>query len=296
VIAPNGEWLARWDAPPGGTPGELELWKLAGTPQRVRVLAGSAGTLRATFSPDGTRLLTAEADGKLWSWDCRTGVRTLWRDLTRRRSFEATSEAALDGMSHVTLEEDAAEPSAKTASDPVTALAFSRDGARVLASSQRGALELFDISGTPVPAFRGHRTWTEDELWEAVLLSRRLGIPLPPQWPRVPKFVDPLKHLSALDALLPEGVIQGESRAQLRLLRNAIVARRGAPFESPLLRSLFTETSWYRPSPNYAAERLTHIDRQNVLRIKRREQALGGSLSDSALKAAIARTSAPRSN
>lgn len=297
AIAPNGAWLARWDAPLGGTPGEVELWKLAGAPQRVRVLTGSAGTIRATFSPDGTRLLTADADGKLWSWNCLTGARALWRDRALRRSFEASREDALDGPSHFTLEEDAAAPASKAAVDLITALAFSRDGARVVASSQRGSLELFDVrTGSPVPAFRGHRPWTEDELWEAALLSRRLGVPSPPQWPRLPTFVDPLKHLSALDAPLPEGVIQGASRAQLRLLRNAIVARRGAPFESRLLRSLFGETSWYRPAPSYTAERLTLIDRENIVRIKRREQALGGSLGDHALKAEIVRASAAPSN
>lgn len=296
AIAPDGVWLARWDAPLGAAPGEVELWKLAGTPQRVRVLTGSAGTIRGAFSPDGTRLLTADAEGKLWSWDCLTGIRTLWRDRTQRRSFEATSEGALDAPGHFTLEQDAAAPAWKATSDPVTALAFSSDGTRVLVSSRLGSLELFDArTGNGVPSFRGHRAWTDDELWEAALLSRRLGLPWSPQWPRVPKFVDPLKHLSALDAPLPEGVIESASRAQLRLLRNAIVARRGAPFESPLLRSLFTETSWYRPVPNYTAERLTPVDRENILRIRRREQALGGSLGDDALKAAIARASAPRS-
>jgi hypothetical protein len=297
AIAPNGAWLARWDAPLGGIPGEVELWKLAGAPQRVRVLTGSAGTMRAAFSPDGTRLLTADADGKLWSWNCLTGARSLWRYRTRLRSFEATSEDALDGASHFTLEADAAAPASKVAADLITALAFSRDGVRVVASSQGGSLELFDArTGSPVPGFRGHRPWTEEELWEAALLSRRLGMPLPTQWPRAPKFVDPLKHLSALDAPLPEGVIQGASRAQLRLLRNAIIARRGALFESRLLQSLFTETSWYRPVPSYTAERLTTIDRENILRIKRRERALGGSLGDHALKAAIDRASAAPSN
>lgn len=116
------------------------------------------------------------------------------------------------------------------------------------------------------------------------MLAHALGKPLDPTWPRVPEFVDPLRHLAALDARLPEGVIQGASRARLRVLRNAIVARRGGGFESPLLKSLLGR---YAPVAGYTAERLTLIDQESILRIKRRERALGGSIGDAALSKAL---------
>lgn len=69
-------------------------------------------------------------------------------------------------------------------------------------------------------------------------------------------------------------------RARLKLLRNAIIARRGGTFESPLLRSLLSGER-YPPSPSYTPDRLTPVDRESVQRIQRRERELGGPIGDS---------------
>jgi hypothetical protein len=178
--------------------------------------------------------------------------------------------------------------------DRANTLLFSPDGSVVLAAYTRGYLELVDSrSGQVIETFRGHRPWTDDELWEATLVAEKLGLPLEPLPPGLPEFVDPLKHLSALDGRLPDGVVRGASRARLYLLRNAIFARRGARVEGPTLRQLFVGASWYRPSATYSAAVLTPIDRDNITRIERRERALGGPLGDAGLKAAMKSDAGP---
>lgn len=287
VISPDGAWIARWDQTYDGHTGDVELWRLGQSALRVRVLSGSAGTLHAAFSPDGAALLTADGAGRIVHWAVASGVRTLWRDRTDRRRFDSPSNVsdALNAPWSGELDEDQPAATREVVPDPATALRFSADGRLALVAYQGGSLQLFDVpSGTRRESFRGHEPWPENELWEATLLARALGMQLGPTWPLVPQFVDPLKHLAALDARLPEAVIQGASRARLRVLRNAIVARRGGSFESPLLKSLLAR---YAPVPGYTAERLSAIDRENMIRIKRREHALGGPIGDAALSAAL---------
>jgi len=281
VISPTGAWLARWDQTYEGPTGDVEIWRLGQTPERVRVLSGSAGAERAAFSPDGSALLTADRAGRVVHWSIPTGARTLWRDRTERIDTSHTSSDELNGWWGLELTEDLPPTVREALPDPATALRFSPDGRFALVSYQGGSLQLFDAAtGKLSPGFRGHESWPENELWEATLIARALGMRLDPTWPRVPEFVEPFRHLAALDARLPEGVIQGASRGRLRVLRNAIVARRGGSFENPLLKSLLAA---YKPIPGYTPDRLTAIDRENIMRIKRRERALGGPIGDAAL-------------
>jgi len=294
VISPDGAWIARWAQTLDASTGDVEIWKLDAVPQRVRALSGSAGTLRAAFSPDGRRLVTADAQGRLIHWDVSTGGRNLWRDRNEWRPYQLGAGAdgvvdSLDAHDHSYFEEDRALASRGALADLVTALVFSPDGRQVLVAYQRGNLDLFDAaSGKLAASFRGHRAWTDEDLWEATLITQRLGLTMDPIWPRIREFLDPLSHLAALDAPLPEGLIRAASRARLLLLRNAVYARRGAVLQRVLLRNLFSGSRWYKPSPEFTPEHLTPVDRDNILRIKRREQALGGPLGDKALLNAFA--------
>lgn len=73
VISPNGDWLARGEQTLDGKSADVELWRLGANPARVRMLPGSAGTLRAAFSPDGAALVTADGSGRLVHWDVAAG-------------------------------------------------------------------------------------------------------------------------------------------------------------------------------------------------------------------------------
>ena len=287
VISANGAWIARWDQRVDGQASDVELWRLGQTAERVRVLSGSAGTSHAAFSADGAALLTADGAGRVVHWAVASGARTLWRDRSDRRRFDTSVNVSdeLNAPWMGELAEDQPPALREVSPDPATALGFSADGRLALVAYQGGSLQLFDTSsGKRRESFHGHEPWPENELWEATLLARALGVSPDPTWPRVPEFVDPLKHLAALDGPLPERLIERASRARLRVLRNAIVARRGGSFESPELKALL---SGYAPVAGYTADRLTATDRENMMRLKRREQALGGPLGDAALRTAL---------
>jgi WD40 repeat protein len=295
-ISPDGTWLARWDEDPSGKRGDVEVWTLRGRPQRSRLLPASAGSLPMAFSPDGARLIMVGAGEQMFLWDIATGTQTLWRERSEYLRWDTVELAqdSLDAPLHRELTEDRPTPPRQYVPDRATKLLFSPDGSVVLAAYTRGYLELRDSrSGRPIETFRGHRPWTDDELWEMTLLADKLGLPLEPLPPGLPEFVDPLKHLSALDGRLPDKLLRDASRARLYILRNAIFARRGARIEGPTLRQLFVGATWYTPSATYSAELLTPIDRDNITRIEQRERALGGPIGDAGLRAAMKSDAGP---
>lgn len=61
------------------------------------------------------------------------------------------------------------------------------------------------------------------------------------------------------------------SREQLRLMRNAILARHGYTFKSKDLRDYFSKKSWYKPGTNNAAIKLNVIEQTNMELIKSEE-------------------------
>lgn len=289
-ISSDGALLARWNEDLGGRSGDVEVWTLRGTPQRSRILPGSASSVPLAFSPDGARLLMVGPEGRIFSWDVATGAQTLWRERSEYLGWDTVelTQDSLDAPLHRELSEDQATPRRQYVPDRATTLRFSPDGSLVLVAYTRGYLELRDArSGQPVEAFRGHQPWTDDELWETTLLAEELGLPLESLPPGMPELVDPLKHLAALDGRLPDGVVRRASRARLYILRNAIFARRGAGVEGATLRQLFVGASWYTPSASYTAELLTPVDRDNIMRIERRERALGGAIGGAGLSAAL---------
>jgi WD40 repeat protein len=289
-ISPDGAWLARWDEDLSGQRGDIEVWALRGTPERTRLLSRSAGSVPMAFSPDGSRLIIVDAKGRTLLWDIAAGTQTLWPERAEYLRWDTIDLAqdSLDAPLQRELSEDQPIPHRRSVPDRANTLLFSPDGSVVLAAYARGYVELLDArSGRPIESFRGHRPWTDDERWEMTLLAEKLGLPLDPLPPGVSQFVDPLEHLSALDGRLPDGVVRGASRARLYILRNAILARRGASLEGATLRELFVGR--YTPSETYGPKALTPIDRDNILRIERRERALGGPIGDLGLRAALKR-------
>ncbi len=65
-------------------------------------------------------------------------------------------------------------------------------------------------------------------------------------------------------------------RKQLRLMRNAILARHGYAFKSKDLREFFSKKSWYKPGTNNAAIKLNIIEQTNVELIKSEETIEAG--------------------
>jgi hypothetical protein len=62
------------------------------------------------------------------------------------------------------------------------------------------------------------------------------------------------------------------SARQLRLLRNAVYARYGRPFDAKDLKDFFSVRSWYRADPAYTDARLTPVDKRNLELIQQAEK------------------------
>ncbi|HYJ09955.1 MAG TPA: hypothetical protein VEX18_13125, partial [Polyangiaceae bacterium] len=179
--------------------------------------------------------------------------------------------------------EDAPESGRSWPLPPVAqSIAFSPDGKRAVFALQPGSLEVWDlVTARRDAAFTGHEPIADDELVEAKLLARRLGEKLPPLWRKGVKDRDPLAHASALEQPLPSEALEGLSLSALRTLRTAICARRGCPIVSPLLRGRLGD-GWYARSPGYSTNLLNDVDRINLRRIRARETALGGAITEAA--------------
>ncbi len=115
----------------------------------------------------------------------------------------------------------------------------------------------------------------EDEL-ELRLLSVRFG-----GWAgegSAPADLSPLENPARLDKLLMLTDLDGMSPRDLKLLRNAVFARRGRPFKTPLVQGHFKTVLWYTPDPAYTDSRLTEIDKKNVQLILSLEKQLNRNL------------------
>jgi len=62
--------------------------------------------------------------------------------------------------------------------------------------------------------------------------------------------------------------LSGLTKAELRILRNAIYARHGYKFKSADLRQFFSQFSWYYPQYSNVEGSLSKIERQNVATIQ----------------------------
>ncbi|MBK7860920.1 MAG: YARHG domain-containing protein [Archangiaceae bacterium] len=113
---------------------------------------------------------------------------------------------------------------------------------------------------------------TAEDAIELRLLSVRLG-----GWAgegAAPSDLNALEEPSKLDKLLKLSDLDDFSPRDLKLLRNAVFARRGRPFKTPLVQGHFKTVTWYRADPAYKDSRLTDIDKKNVQLILSLEKRL----------------------
>ena len=131
--------------------------------ERIRIRSG--GTT-ASFSPDGTRILTTSDDGTARIWDAADGRATA----TLRGHDQGLTFAAFspDGKTVVTTSKDKTARVWDVASqreiarlaghrDVVASAAFSPDGGRVVTASEDGAARVWNaLTGVPIATLEGH--------------------------------------------------------------------------------------------------------------------------------------------
>ncbi|MBM4782591.1 MAG: YARHG domain-containing protein [Archangiaceae bacterium] len=111
-----------------------------------------------------------------------------------------------------------------------------------------------------------------EDLIELKLLSIRLG-----GWAGegdAPASLNPLENPKRLDGLLKLSDLDDLSPRDLKLLRNTIFARKGRPFETPLVKGHFKTVAWYEVNPKYSDKLLTDVDKKNVKLIQSLEKQL----------------------
>lgn len=111
-----------------------------------------------------------------------------------------------------------------------------------------------------------------DDLIELKLISVRLG-----GWAgegAPPAGLTPLENPKRLDALLKLTDLDDLSPRDLKLLRNTIFARKGRPFETPLVKGHFKTVQWYVADAKYADKLLNDVDKKNVKLIQSLEREL----------------------
>lgn len=117
----------------------------------------------------------------------------------------------------------------------------------------------------------GGKAAAEDDI-ELRLLSVRFG-----EWAGegpAPDDLNALEDPGRLDKLLKLSDLDDYSPRDLKLLRNAVFARRGRPFKTPMVQGHFATVTWYKPDPAYKDSRLTEVDKKNVQLIASLEQKL----------------------
>lgn len=113
---------------------------------------------------------------------------------------------------------------------------------------------------------------TPEDVIELKLLSVRLG-----GWAGegdAPASLNPLENPKRLDGLLKLSDLDDLSPRDLKLLRNTIFARKGRPFETPLVKGHFKTVAWYVANPNYSDKLLNDVDKKNVKLIQSLEKQL----------------------
>jgi len=89
-----------------------------------------------------------------------------------------------------------------------------------------------------------------------------------------PADLTPLENPRRLDGLLTLKDLEDMSSRDLKLLRNTIFARKGRPFETPLVKGHFKTVQWYAPNPKYSDKLLSDVDKKNVKLIQSLEREL----------------------
>jgi WD40 repeat protein len=161
----------------GSSDQTARIWD-AETGKSIFVLGGSSGTIRAEFSPDGHRVVTASNQVQIWDADTGRLLGALSDKSGGTITKSATSSAAFspDGQRVVTGSgENAAyiwdvasgRPIATLAghSDRLRGARYSSDGRRIVTASYDGTARVWDAeSGTTVCTLHGHAgiVWDAD--------------------------------------------------------------------------------------------------------------------------------------
>ena len=155
--------------------GTVSLWNLNGTPVRT-LSAHDKSTMSVTFSPDGELLLSAALDGKAKLWEWRTGKFVVGLDGQSEELASAlfSPDGSLIATAPTAHEWAQAQPSNTTArlwksstrelllkleghSKPLTAMAFSPNGAMLATASFDHTAKLWDTkTGRPIATLVGH--------------------------------------------------------------------------------------------------------------------------------------------
>lgn len=79
------------------------------------------------------------------------------------------------------------------------------------------------------------------------------------------------RYSIASDRLLTETDIEGCSKKDIRLMRNAIFARHGYIFKNKELADYFSTMDWYEPRYSDVTSKLTEIELKNIEFLKKHE-------------------------
>jgi hypothetical protein len=94
----------------------------------------------------------------------------------------------------------------------------------------------------------------------------------PAEEPGIPENLKSTEgYLVPQDRVVTEAEMQGRSKAELRVMRNEVYARRGRVFQSADLNAYFSAKPWYQQNVNYSDSLLSDVDKENVRILQDRE-------------------------
>ena len=93
---------------------------------------------------------------------------------------------------------------------------------------------------------------------EAPAAKQEEALGIPEQLAGVEGFLTPA------DRVVSPSELQGRSKAELRVMRNEVYARRGRTFQASDLQNYFSRKPWYRQNTSYSDNLLTEVDKENV--------------------------------
>lgn len=83
--------------------------------------------------------------------------------------------------------------------------------------------------------------------------------------PGIPEHLKQVEgFLTPADRIITETELGGRTKAELRVMRNEVYARRGRVFGSSDLHDYFSSKPWYRQNASYSDSLLTEVDRENI--------------------------------